>query len=47
MIFKTLNLQKKESISNTSRKKSQVAYKGRPIRITSNYSMETLNPGRV
>jgi hypothetical protein len=34
IIIKALNLQNKENILKAAREKDQVAYKGRPIRIT-------------
>jgi hypothetical protein len=37
---KALNLQNKKGILKTSREEGQVIYKGRPIRIKTNFSME-------
>jgi hypothetical protein len=42
IIIKTLNLQNEESILKATRENHQVPYKGRPIRITPELSMETL-----
>ena len=42
MILKTLNAQNKERTLKAVRGKGQVTYKGRPIRITSDFSTETL-----
>jgi hypothetical protein len=44
IITKTPNAQNKERILNAVRGKGQVAYKGRPIRITPDFSTETLKP---
>ena len=43
MIVKTPNAQK-QRILKTVRKKGQVTYKGRPIRITPDFSPETKKP---
>jgi hypothetical protein len=43
IIIKTLNIQNKERILKAEKAKNQVTYKGRPIKITSNSSMETLS----
>ena len=40
--IKTLSIQDKERILKAARKKHQVIYKGRPIRIVPNFSKETL-----
>jgi hypothetical protein len=42
IIIKTLNAQNKERIIKEVRVKGQVTYKGRPIRIISDFSPETL-----
>jgi hypothetical protein len=42
IILKTLSIQNKERILKTARRKDQVTYKGKPIRITHNFSMKTL-----
>jgi hypothetical protein len=39
---KTLNAQNKEIILTAAREKGQVTYKGRPIRITPDFSRETM-----
>jgi len=41
IIIKTQNACNKERILKTLREKSQVTYKGRPIRITPDFSTET------
>ena len=46
MILKTLNAQNKERTLKAVRGKGQVTYKGRPIRITSDFSTETLKARR-
>ena len=40
------NIQNKERILRAAKKKGQVTYKGRPIRITPDFSMETLKARR-
>ena len=40
--MKTLNTQNKERILKAAREKGQVTYKGRPIRITPDFSTETM-----
>ena len=47
IIIKTLNIQNKERILKAAREKEQVAYKGRPIRNTPDFSMETLKSRRA
>jgi hypothetical protein len=47
MSIKTLNAQSKERILKAAREKSQVTYKGRPIRIAANFSTETMKARRV
>lgn len=47
IITKTLNVQNKERIVNATRENGQVTYKGRPIRITPDFSTETLKPKRA
>jgi hypothetical protein len=42
IIIKTLNAQKKERILNAVRKEDQVTNKGRPMRITLEFSAEIL-----
>jgi hypothetical protein len=44
IIIKTSNAQKKERILKAVRGKDQVKYKGRPIRITQDFSTDTLQP---
>ncbi|MBV2134755.1 hypothetical protein KRX52_18445, partial [Pseudomonas sp. MAP12] len=47
IIIKTPNVQNKEKILRAAREKGQVTYKGKPIRITPNFSMETLKARRT
>jgi hypothetical protein len=47
MIVKTQNTQNKERIIKAVREKSQVIYKGRPIKITPDFSTETINARRI
>ena len=47
IIIKTLSIQNKERILRASREKQQVTYKGKPIRITPDFSMETLKARRA
>ena len=46
IIIKTLNLQNKERILKTAREKCQVTYKDRVIRISPDFSTETIKPER-
>ena len=46
IIVKTPNAQNKERILKAVRKKGHVTYKGRPIRIKSDYSPQTITPKR-
>ena len=46
IIVKTQNAQNKERILNALREKGQVTYKGRPIRITLDFSPETMKARR-
>ena len=46
IIIKTLNIQSKERILRAAKEKGQVTYKGRPIRITSYFSLETMKARR-
>jgi hypothetical protein len=46
IIVKTLNAQNKERILKAVREKGQVTYKGRPIRITPDFSPETMKARR-
>jgi hypothetical protein len=46
-IIKTLNPQNKERILNAARENGQLTYKGRPIRITPDFSTETLKARRA
>jgi hypothetical protein len=46
MIVKTSNAQNKERILKEVRKKGQVTYKGRPIRIIPDFSLETMKTRR-
>jgi hypothetical protein len=44
IIIKTQNTQNKERILKAVRKKSQVTNKGRPIRVTTDFTIEILKP---
>jgi hypothetical protein len=46
IIIKTLNTENKEITLKAVREKSQVTYKGRPIRITRDFSAETMKARR-
>jgi hypothetical protein len=46
LIIKTPNALNKERILKAVREKDQVSYKGRPIRITTEFSPETMKAGR-
>jgi hypothetical protein len=46
IIVKTLNAQNKERILEAVREKGQVTYEGRPIRITPDFSTETMKARR-
>jgi hypothetical protein len=46
IIIKTLNILNKERILKTVREKGQVTYKGRPIKITPDFSPETIKARR-
>ncbi|KAL6087914.1 hypothetical protein STEG23_008170 [Scotinomys teguina] len=46
IIIKTLNIQNKERILRAAKEKGQLTYKGKPIRITPDFSMETLQARR-
>ena len=46
IIIKTLNIQSKERILRATKEKGQVTYKGRLIRITSDFSLETMKARR-
>ena len=46
IILKTQNIQNKEQILRAAREKVQVTYKGKPIRITPDFSMETMKARR-
>ena len=47
IIIKTLYAQSKERILEAAREKAQVPYQGRPIRITPDFSTETMKARRV
>jgi hypothetical protein len=47
IFIKTLNVQSKERILKAVREKVQVTYKGRPIRITPDFSTETMKASRA
>jgi hypothetical protein len=47
IIIKTLNAQNKERVLKAAREKGQVTYKGRPIRITPDFSRETMKARRA
>jgi hypothetical protein len=42
MIVKTLNIQNKEKLLKPIRQKSEVRYKGKPIRLAADFTIETL-----
>jgi hypothetical protein len=46
IIIKTLSTQNKERILRAAKKKRQVIYKGKPIRITADFSTQALNARR-
>ena len=46
IIIKTMNIQNKERILRAAKGKGQVTCKGRPIRITPDFSMETVKARR-
>ena len=46
IIIKTINIQSKERILRAAKEKGQVTYKGRPIRITPDFSLETMKARR-
>jgi hypothetical protein len=47
IIIKPLNVQNKERILKAARGKGQITYKGRPIKITPDFSTETLEARRA
>jgi hypothetical protein len=47
IIIKTLNAQNKERILKASREKGQITFKGRPIRITPDFSTESMKARRA
>ena len=46
IIIKTQNIQNKEQILRAAKEKGQVTYKGKPIRITPDFSLETMKARR-
>ena len=46
IIIKTQNIQNKERILRAAKEKDQVTYKGKPIRIIPDFSMETMKARR-
>ena len=46
IIIKVLKLQEKERILKAAREKKEVTYKGAPIRLATDFSMETLQARR-
>jgi hypothetical protein len=46
IIIKTLSTQNKERILKVAKKKTQVTYKGKSIRITADFSTQILNARR-
>ena len=46
IIIKTQNIQIKERILRAAKEKDQVTYKGKPIRLTPDFSMETMKARR-
>jgi DNA-binding transcriptional ArsR family regulator len=47
IIIKTISTENRERILKAVRKKKQITYKGKPIQITSDFSMETLKTRRA
>jgi hypothetical protein len=47
IIVKTLSIQNEERVLKTAREKHEVTYKGKPIRITADFSTETLKARRT
>ena len=45
ILIKLTKIKHKEQISKAAREKQQITYKGIPIRITADLSIETLRPG--
>jgi hypothetical protein len=43
IIIKTLSIQNKEGILKAAKEKRQVTYKSKPIRVTADFSSQTLN----
>jgi hypothetical protein len=46
IIIKTFSTQNKERILKSAKKKTQVTYKGRPMRITADFTTQNLNARR-
>ena len=46
IIIKTQNIQNKEGILRAAKEKVQITYKGKPIRITPDFSMKTMKARR-
>jgi hypothetical protein len=46
-IIKTISTENRERILKAAREKKQVTYKGKPIKITADFSMETLKARRA
>jgi hypothetical protein len=47
IIIKTTSTENRERILKAVRKKKQITYKGKPIKITADFSTETLKARRV
>jgi hypothetical protein len=47
IIIKALNIQNKERILKAEKQRRQVTYKGKPIRITADFSTQTLHARRL
>jgi hypothetical protein len=47
IIMKTTSTENRERILKAVREKKQITYKGKPIKITANFSMETLKERRA
>jgi hypothetical protein len=47
LIVKVLSTEIRERISKSAGEKSQITYNGKPIRITANFSTETLKASRA
>jgi hypothetical protein len=46
-IIKTTNIETRERILKAVREKKQITYKGKPFKLTADFSTETLKAGRA